>query len=157
MISRKRIGELIEKESGCYVLNDGNIGYVHLKLKYEPELYINGKDGYILYIYCNDRKEYKEEIFDEDLFETKEEAEWYKEFGCIERTERLELPTWKKFKKKDCVSFITKTGKKVNILNYDFNNEIYISDTWYISESFEYSQDGYTLACRKAKELFLGE
>lgn len=78
MISRERIAELIEKQSGCYVLNDGTLGYVHLKFKYEPELYVNGKDGYILYIYCNDRKENKEEIFDEDLFETKEEAEWHK-------------------------------------------------------------------------------
>lgn len=163
MISRKRIGELIEKESGCYVLNDGNIGYVHLKLKYEPELYVNGEDGYILYIYCNDRKEYKEEIFDEDLFETQEEAEWHKEFGCIERTERLELPTWEEFGQSEkLIRFIGKFGQKCKIEGY-FNLDLhsgFIDVTENGSSQInlpEYNKENYTLACRKAKELFLGE
>ena len=89
-----------------------------------------------------------------NLYETKEQAEWEWEFGCIERTERLELPTWEEFKNKYCIEFTAKTGNKVNIL--DFVNEIYISDDCEFSATFERTKEGYTLACRKAKELFLG-
>jgi hypothetical protein len=92
------------------------------------------------------------------LFETKEDAEWHKEFGCIERTERLELPTWEEFQNVDDICFVcVKTGTTVRVFNWGFNGEIYISDEWGISETFEYSKEGYTLACRKAKELFLGQ
>ena len=156
MISRERIAELIEKERGCYVLNDYQIGYVHLKLKYEPELYVNGEDGYILYIYGNDRKDDKMEIFDEDLFETKEEAEWHKEFSCIERTERLELPTWEEFVEMEEFCFFQKNHKQTIIrvlgtkyLAVETNFERYYTG--------DLTKENYILACRKAKELFLGE
>lgn len=158
MISRERIAELIEQESGCYVLNDGNIGYVHLKLKYEPELYVNGKYGYILYIYCNDRKEYKEEIFDEDLFETKEEAEWTVEFGCIERTERFEPLYYDNIDQNYCYDYhfwdknhygytIRVSGKDIIWFWRNCNHREYYKNT----------KKEYEKLIRKCKELFLGE
>lgn len=153
MISEERLEELIKQGATIYDVCWYNV--------YEEKLGSNhfvgiADDEISLMQRYNG---YERELIDhaKNLFETKEEAEWFAEFGDIERTERLELPTWEEFKNKDCVSFITKTGKTVYIFNYDFDNEIYISDTWYISEKFEYSQGGYTLACRKAKELFLGE
>lgn len=98
----------------------------------------------------------------EQLFETKEEAEWHKEFGCIERTERLVLPTWEEFKNKKikCVGF---TGKETNcffeLYENTPNNRLILLDH---DCDFEYfntvsTKENYTIACRKAKELFLGE
>lgn len=155
MITLKRIGELIAQEKGCYVL-DNNIGYVHLKLKYEPEIYTNGENNFILYVYCNDEKKYKEEIFDEDLFETLEEAEWYKEFGCIERTERLELPTWEEFIEMEEVCFWKKNHRQtvIRILGTKY---IAVETSYERFFTGDLTKENYILACRKAKELFLGE
>lgn len=144
MISEERLEEIIKNKGVVWVYSTYSKPYRILPITFDGEREINS------HTFCLNWNV-------KNIFETKEDAEFYVEFSCIERTERLELPTWEEFKNKDCVSFITRIGKKINILNYDFNNEIYISDNWYISETFEYTQDGYTLACRKAKELFLGE
>lgn len=100
------------------------------------------------------------------LFETEEEAEWHKEFGCIERTERLELPTWEEFSKWDkLVKFYknkTYYSMYVFIKNKNTNNcriIIYADNgeqDWLVFEK-PLTKENYTLACRKAKELFLGE
>lgn len=98
----------------------------------------------------------------EQLFETKEEAEWYREFGCIERTERLELPTWEEFDQSEkLIRFIGKFGQKCKIDGY-FNLDLqsgFIDVTENGSSQInlpEYTKENYILACRKAKELFLG-
>ena len=96
-----------------------------------------------------------------DLFETKEDFEWYREFGCIERTERLELPTWEEFISNtngvefyringDKIRFHKVAGDKVFTM-YDKNGKIHFEREWFLTK------ENYTLACRKAKELFLGE
>lgn len=148
MITKERFEELIKEGATIYDIFRGDIYPVNLLSLIK--LGDVGFEYHNEYYHCDICRTLS------DFYETKKDAEWEQEFGKIIRTERLELPTWEEFQNKDCVGFITKTGKKVNILNYCFDNEIYISDTWYISETFEYTQDGYTLACRKAKELFLG-
>ena len=95
---------------------------------------------------------------------TIEEAEWYKEFGCIERTERLELPTYEWTQPKEdeqdvYYSFynykhelmgIRVTKQKIAL--YKNYNHIELPS---IIDIFDNTQENYTLACRKAKELFL--
>jgi hypothetical protein len=161
MITHERLKELIEQESGCYVLNDYNIGYIHLKPKYEPETYENGLGDYILYIYCNDKKEYKEEIFSEQLFETEEDANWHKDFGCIERTERLELPTWEEIKKDfeninkfGSYAIIDTNGVYMDIFVDNYAKKFIVLTT---QPRMPLTKENYILACRKVKELFLGE
>ena len=90
------------------------------------------------------------------LFETKEEAEWHKEFGCIERTERLELPTWEEFKNDGEFSFLDRQGFEWDLYSPDDETRISLVGGYNHFE-YEYSKENYTLACRKAKELFLGE
>ena len=100
------------------------------------------------------------------LFETKEDAEWHKEFGCIERTERLELPTWEEDVCKD-ILFSALGGTRYIFMKkiktgYSIEKENpYIIRIQKIGEcdnfiDYEYTKENYTLACRKAKELFLG-
>lgn len=93
------------------------------------------------------------------LFETKEDAEWHKEFGCIERTERLELPTWEDA----CdgithnIPFTTPKCQKVEMIICDEYIDIVSIYQSIIDFSKPLTKENYTLACRKAKELFLGE
>lgn len=99
----------------------------------------------------------KWELYGKYCFETKEEAEWHKEFGCIERTERLELPTWEQFDEQKFVWFVDKK-QNVCCLHYvDFSNRIFINVSGEVIDFGEITKENYTLACRKAKELFLGE
>ena len=103
---------------------------------------------------------------DEFLENNTETLDWEKEFGCIERTERLELPTWEELFKEDRIldcytqefgivknrSFI-----EVVLFGVDFTNEIVevsIGSDQIFCELL--TKENYTLACRKAKELFLG-
>lgn len=93
----------------------------------------------------------------------------HKETGCIERTERLELPTWEEFDKKGYIEFVGKEATKLILektLTIDYDRE---PISYYVLEILiddynhtllfkaEYTKENYTLACRKAKELFLGE
>lgn len=99
------------------------------------------------------------------LFETKEDAEWFLEFGNITRTEKLDLPTWEEFNKWDkLVKFYnnsTNYSMYVFIKNKNTNNcrvIIYADDgeqDWIVFEQ-PLIKENYTLACRKAKELFMG-
>ena len=90
-----------------------------------------------------------------ELFETKEEAEWHKEFGCIERTERLELPTWEEFLILEKIYSFKSKNNQIVVLFSD-NHTIYLEDeNWNILRE-DLTKENYTLACRKVKELFLG-
>lgn len=104
---------------------------------------------------------------DEFLENTENPLVWEKEFGCIERTERLELPTWEEDVRKD-ILFSASGGIRYVFMNkiktgYSIEKENpYIIRIQKIGEcdnfiDYEHTKENYTLACRKAKELFLGE
>lgn len=157
MISKSRLEELIEQGATIWTNNIcpiklANDNQHNIEL-YKDCLYIEEEFTSKGNIWWEDyTKEFR------DLFETKEEAEWYREFGCIERTERLELPTWEEFRNHEEFNFIAKKSNLlIYVINHFYDNEIYITDLWGYAEIFEYTKEGYTLACRKAKELFLGE
>ena len=154
MITRERLEELIQQSADIYMARYYTEG-IHL----EPE---------------NFEANYKELVFKykiyavllEDLFETKEEAEWYKEFGNITRTETLELPTWEEFhgktyynkhygiifqgKASGCTYQMYEELTPENIIIYD-------TDCQDIVFSKPPTKENYTLACRKCRELFLGK
>ena len=158
MITKERLEELIGQCATIYTTYGGYISEINLHNKYdyvtdnylfEADM-VAGEIGYRKYPFNM-------------LFETIEEAEWYKEFGCIERTERLELPTWEE---------VSKDLKNVSVCTYiirqfdDYiffilfrrsgKKEIYIRST--IGKEFwKFTKENYILACRKCKELFLGE
>ena len=94
MITEERLKELIQQRATVYA---NGFGEIELIPENDIEIYENGKDSYIIYIFEPNRK-YKNEIFAEELFETKEDAEFALEFQNIIRTETLNLPTWEEFK-----------------------------------------------------------
>ena len=161
MISKERLEELIEQGATIWGVYDYTYSYDKPNKKVE---YINLD---MFYHYYKDIEEFIMRQGDYcNLFETKEEAEWYREFGCIERTERLELPTWEEFSKWDkSIKFYNnstkysmyvfvknKNTKNCRIIIYADNGE----QDWLVFEQ-PLTQENYILACRKAKELFLGE
>ena len=89
MITKERLEELIEQSADIWKIEDGKV-------------YPLRKDHYEYWRIKEDRLEWYWKIVPsgfnyisfEHLFETKEDAEEYAEFGNITRTERLELPTW---------------------------------------------------------------
>ena len=167
MISKERLKELIEQCAKVWCICD----YTYDESKPNKKIEYYDLSNEDICISPAEFRDYGLRVFNalgywndirfECLFETKEEAEWYKEFGCIERIEKLELPTWEEFDNRKVVEF-----SKDKLL-YEFKKcgeRIYISYRTYIDDSvweiiFEKpaTKENYTLACRKAKELFLGE
>ena len=109
-------------------------------------------------------KKYHNEIFAEDLFETKEEAEFSLEFQNITRTETLNLPTWEELGRKvytipNMFWQIAKCSEFILFLQIDktLNNSQIIlrgnDDTY----NWGLTKENYLEACKIAKKLFLGE
>ena len=102
---------------------------------------------------------YERELIDhaKNLFETKEEAEWFAEFGDVERIENLKLLPYEEICNGCDYDFVFSTPNHCRVTMFIGGNEIFIykgiSSCW----SWELTKENYTLACRKAKELFLGE
>ena len=150
MISKERLEELIEQGATIWTINkSGNINPVKTNKTCEIQRQYLMKEGQI-YSYI------------EQTFETEEEAKWFAEFGCIERTERLELPTWEEFKNKktkhvcfmgkDTFCFFElyedKQKNRLILIDHDCDYE-------YFNE--ELTKENYTTACGLCKEFFLGE
>ena len=159
MIERKRLEELIEQNAIVYYVANNEI--CQLELTYKHNIYLT-VEGYYICLYGNNGLQ----IYGDKLFESKaeaEEAEWYKEFSDIERTERLELPTWEEFLKTSNFIFESKDRTEMDMAIW-FNSQnddiktirITNLNDWNICYfELPLTQENYTLACRKAKELFL--
>ena len=148
MISKERLEELIEQGATIY---SNEYGEIQLKKENDLSLYENGQNNYILYA-LEPNKKYHNEIFDEDLFETEEEAEWHREFGHIERIERLELPTWEEFEEEKFVWFVDKSQNQCCLYYLNVANKIFINVSGEVIEIGDFTKENYTIACRKAKE-----
>jgi hypothetical protein len=161
MISKERLEELIEQ--GATIWTNEYRGS-HFKIKLTKHFVAKLGDSFDLYGYGCDYFG----IPLNHLFETKEEAEWYKEFDCIERRIRLDLPKWEDIEKdKDfhyIRNFIINNNFSFFIEIYKFTNKISIhwsngcnKTDQRFNKNWELTKENYTIACRKAKELFLGD
>lgn len=147
MITKERLEELIEQSATIYSVDTSNKTILSFKIcKNENDIKLTEKQ-YAFFKKC---------------FETKAEAEWHAEFGRIERTESLELPTWEEFNKSEkLVRFIGKNGEKCKLEGYFNLNlqsgfiDVVENGSSQLSLS-EYTKENYIFACRKCKELFLG-
>ena len=153
MIEKKRLEELIEQGATIYSTDTKLYGLVKwLELENKLEKLEFNKDGEVkLFIIDNGWWHW---FYLKDLYEDLEEVEWHKEFGCIERTERLELPTWEEIC--DGANYYKQFTKKGSTYGIALNivDERILLDGCY---NIPLTKENYTLACRKAKELFLGE
>ena len=160
MIEKERLEELIEQGATIY---SNEYGEIQLKKENDLSLYENGQNNYILYA-LEPNKKYHNEIFDEDLFETEEEAKWFAEFGCIERTERLELPTWEEVSRDlqnvPAGNYVIKEFDDVSLEYIKYRNGNYAVIGVYKYDDrleLEATKENYIKACRKCVELFKEE
>lgn len=174
MIERERLEELIEQ--GITVCNaykdwDNNWHCRYGKVVQEENSLLFKENGsslsVIMHNTCN-------------LYETKEQAEWEWEFGCIERTERLELPTWEEFEKNPKFNFwVNKLDglgglyciEKTTDIMFDKDGNEYEKEYLDIYATLienhktgsgyfyrrDYTKDHYIGACEYARNLFLGK
>lgn len=63
---------------------------IDLNEKYKPEIYLDQ----ILYVYQNINDRFKQELFIENIYKTKAEAEHYLHHANVTRTETLPFLTW---------------------------------------------------------------
>ena len=153
MILKERLEELIKQ--GATIYNISSKKYVGQR-KLDRFAWIDDD------CLCFDKTEYPEMAYLQNLFETKEEAEWELEFGNITRTETLRLPSWEYWQK------VSKYGMYAMSF-FDKENhycELQILETikvvkWGYGRTVEFensvSKENYIEACRLCKKLFLGE
>lgn len=146
-ISRERLEELIEQGATIYATGFGEIELIP---ENDIEIYENG-DSYIIYIFEPNRK-YKNEIFAEELFETKEEAEWVLNMHTY-RTEYFEPPF--ELKDNEKYKFKTANGGKMSISKFVYKSgEV----QWWLSYVGTHRTFySYPEAVEYARKLFLGE
>ena len=154
MISKERLEELIEQGATIYWIYGKSIEKKTLKHKYHS-----------FFICDNELNEYNAKQYIgiwkhklSKLFETKEEAEWHKEFGCIERTEKLYLPPFEEvfndLQGRTGEFVIADPSEFSFAIKKSFSDQILLK-TMYEKYNWNFTKENYTLACRKAKELFL--
>ena len=154
MITKERLEKLIEQGATIYSESWNEEVDLSLPCEIVKMMNINGVVQERLIVH--EDEEHHPSYLLSCLTEDIEGAKWQEEFGCIERTERLELPTWEEFLKIGrTYGFKSKEGKLVELFRND--NTIFMEDEdWNILRE-PLTKENYILACRKAKELFLGE
>lgn len=154
MISKSRLEELIEQKAKIYSTNWHE--EVDLSLPCEISEVEYG-DKTITRLVVFEDEEHTPSYMLDGLTEDIEGAKWEEEFGCIERTERLELPTWEDFDGQKFVWFVDKNQNDCCLHYVHFANKIFINVAGDVITIGDLTKENYILACRKAKELFLGE
>ena len=175
MIEKSRLEELIEQGATIYdkyrSYSLKNEKYISSDFSYERTAEI--KDNKLHYTYeDNDYYEDLDKWLElEQLFETEKDAKWYKEFGSIERTETLKLPTWEEFNKDNFgIKFYNKDREfrlhRVRYSSSDKNPlwriDLYASygddeDTIAWKKSWDLTKENYIESCKLCVKLFKGE
>lgn len=147
MIEKERLEELIEQGAIIYGLYF--MGVIPINIRKGDYVEQNGT------LHTQEKAGCYNYFYNEQLFETIEEAEWHREFGCIERTERLVLPTWEEIQKYERFDFKDKYNHSYT-LHYISGFKTLAISGWSTEYYAPATKENYTIACRKAKELFLG-
>lgn len=154
MIQPDRLKELIEQKATIYdkygykidlAEEDNfleNIFNIYFKVE-QGRLYRMNKDLQIAY----------DQWYLQNLFETKEDAEWYLEFENITREEKLSLPSWEDLEDFGCIRINSNTylnwNKVINWISVcACGTECYFETA---------TKENYIDVCRLCKKLFLGE
>ena len=161
MITKERLEELIKQKQPIYY-KDYYIIYPS-KWRY----------GYAIpeQLECLYKKPFNKLIWYDliDLYGSKEERDWHREFENITRTETLKLPTWEKIKRKPTIiSFMSKDWKLCKLglgeIVAVIGNGTKSSKKRYVcvcidkdDHYFERTEKGYIEACELCRKLFLGE
>lgn len=158
MISKERLEDLINEKAVVYDVFCGDVEFIDLTM-----IKVFGQtDKTLTFEYYNDTFCQLIMRDNNDLFETREDAEWQLEFGNIKRVETIAFPTWEEFKKQNNIfRFIDKQGYKCKIDGYCSPYTGGFIDVVQggtgLTDLNEFSKENYVKACRLAKKLFMGD
>ncbi len=107
-MTKQELEKAIEKGESVWFADNCNekVWEIDLNEKYKPEIYLDQ----ILYVYKNTNDRFKQELFIENIFKTKAEAEHYLHHANVERVEKLPFLTWEEFKEEKELYFTNKSG-----------------------------------------------
>lgn len=152
MITKERLKELIEQNAIVYYVANNEI--CQFELTYKHNIYLT-VEGYYICLYGNNGLQ----IYGDKLFESKaeaEDAEWHKEFGCIERTERFEPLYYNNIDQTYCYDYyfsaknhheylIRVSGRDIILFWLDCNHKEYFKNT----------KEEYEKLIRRCAKMFL--
>ena len=153
MITRERLEELIENNGTVYCVLD-NVYKITLDKRYFCIL-----GNYLQWSTVLNKLMPRHTPHIDDIYETKEDAEFVKEFKNITRTETLNLPTWEELKIIDEIKIYGENGKQYLVQADEYDISVYASDGYdfILYKRFERTKDNYIKACTIDRKLFLGE
>lgn len=130
---------------------------IDLNEKYKPEIYLDQ----ILYVYQNTNDRFKQELFIENIFKTKAEAEHYLNHANIYRTEQLPFLTWEEFRSGKELIFIGKDTYKYILKLKDDEFKIILEkhtlNTIEIEFESEATEENFYSCYDECVKLFKGE
>lgn len=156
MISNERLKWLIENETYVYACSNGRVYELPLS-KHDSIIKQDAMDLYSNYTNNADFYTYK-------LFETKQDAEFQRDYGKIERLDSVSFPNPCELDKTSNfqVYFINPLGKVYRLIASFPNNFIGIHSVEHNKEAENVffkpaTKENYLLACEQARRIFLGE
>ena len=153
MITRERLEELIENNGTVYCVLD-KVYKITLDKRY---FCIIG--DYLQWSTVLNKLMPRRTPNIDDIYETKEDAEFVKEFKNITRTETLNLPTWEELKIIDEIKIYAENGKQYLVQADEYDISVYASDGYdfILYKRLKRTKENYIKACTIARKLFLGE
>lgn len=159
MMNKEKLIDLIKQKGNIYWIKNR---YVRMKIELSlANITPREKDFILKYEHLNN---FEYLIPYEEVTDNEEDAKWFLEFGNIERTERLHLPTFEEIEKdlkRSSYGIYTIVDDENVLLEYN-KHSIKKHRCFYVYDNINgkmemFNYKDYILACRKAKELFLGE
>lgn len=164
MISKERLQKLIKQEATIWVKNQYCKAYDVELSHYNYVAITDNKESLMFLDYSIQEDDPESVLVDylENLYETKEDAEWAS--MATYRTEMFNPPVWEYFLKKNSYIFLSKRHQEViiriGVIGFTNGTTIeYVA----VENDFErfytgdLTKDNYIKACTIARKLFLGE
>ena len=161
MISKERLQELIKQEATIWVENQYCNAYDVELSNYNYIAITDDKESLMFLDYSIQEDDPESVLVDylENLYETKEDAEFAREFKNITRTETLNLPTWEELNIIDEIKIYGENGKQYLVQADEYDISVYASDGYdfILYKRLKRTKGNYIKACTIARKLFLGE
>ena len=152
-MTKKELEKAIENGESVWFADNCNekVWEIDLNEKYKPEIYLDQ----ILYVYKNTNDRFKQELFIENIFKTKAEAEHYLHHANVERIEKLPFLTWEEFLKEKYMWFVDKEQNQCCL--YYITKFILINKSGELIEKGDLTEANFYKAYDECVRLFRSE
>ena len=164
MISKERLQKLIKQEATIWVENQYCNAYAVELSHYYYVAITDNKESLMFLDYSIQEDDPESVLIDylENLYETKEDAEWAS--IATYRTEIFDPPVWEDFLEKKDYIFLSKSHKEMTIRsgasvfdNGTTRKYVAVENDFERFYTGDLTKDDYIKACTIARKLFLGE